>query len=181
MASIIKADIWQTTSGVQNSAVLQVVDTFYSVPTSQSFTGGVTLFTDVLGLSASITPRSVTSRILIFVRWWGEISSQVEIYNTMWSLRRNGTVIGLPNQPGSLCIGIHSASISYYGNDNDSTPEMMNFHYVDSPATTSPVTYQVCLSCHNSVTFYTNREVNAATSGGYERGTSGITLMEIAV
>lgn len=166
--------------GLGPGTVLQVVNTYLTAPTSQSIAGGYTTYTDLTGFSATITPASVNSKILVFVRWFGEMSPQTEIYNTMWNLKRNGTLIGQPAQPGSLTIGIHMAAISYYANDNDSTPETCFFNYYDSPNSTAAVTYQVSLSCPTGSTLYTNRCVNSATSGGYERGTSSIMLMEIA-
>ena len=98
----------------------------------------------------------------------------------MWSVKRNGTPVGQPSQPGSLIIGIHMGALSYYGADNDSTGETIFFDYYDTPATLSSITYQVCLATATAFTLYTNRNVNGTSSGGYERGTSSITLFEIA-
>jgi hypothetical protein len=55
---------------------------------------------------------------------------------------------------------------------------------MDSPATTSPVTYQVQMAAYNGQTVYLNRSAlwqNGGTSGGYDATpVSTITAMEIA-
>ena len=160
--------------------IIQVVNTYLTAPTSQSITAGYTTYNDLSGFAATITPRSTSSKIYMTVRWFGEFSDQSQNYNTMWNIRRNGTALGQPPQPGSLVIGIHMTAISYWANDNDSTSETIFFDYYDSPASTSPLTYQVSLITNSGFTLYSNRCVNATTSGGYERGTSSITLFEIS-
>jgi hypothetical protein len=179
MASVIKADVWQSTSGNTFNSVLQVVDTYFTLPTSQAMPGGTT-YNDITGISATIVPKSATSKIMIFARWWGEHGEAGQSWNSMFSVKRNGTPIGQPGQPGSLRIGMTSSALSYYAGDNDSTGDSMNLFYLDSPASTTAVTYQLCIMNETTYTIYTNRCVNATASGGYERGTSSIVLMEIA-
>lgn len=179
MASVIKADIWQSTSGNTFNSVLQVVDTYFTTPTSQSMTGGTT-YNDITGIAATIVPKSNTSKIMIFARWFGEHGSTGQSWNHMFSVKRNGTPIGQPGQPGALRIGIAPSALTYYADDADSTPDSMSLFYLDSPASTGSLTYQLCIMNETTYTLYTNRCVNAATSGGYERGTSSIVLMEIA-
>lgn len=160
--------------------IIQVVNTYLKDPFSQSLPASYNTYTDVTGLSASITPKSVNSKIYMTVRWFGEFSSQGSTQNVCWNIKRNGTLIGQPPQPGSLPIGIHMAAIAYTGDNADSTPETCFYDYYDSPATVSSLTYQVTVNSSDSITMYTNRCVNATTSSSYERGTSSITLFEIA-
>lgn len=164
--------------------IIQVVNTYLTTPASQSITGssgsGYNVYNDISGLTATITPRSSSSKIYVMVRWFGEYGSQGQAQNSMWNLKRNGTLIGQPSQPGSVPIGIHMTPISYAGDNADSTPETTFFDYYDTPASTSALTYQISLVCPTAFTLYTNRCVNSTTSGGYERGTSSITLFEIS-
>lgn len=161
--------------------VIQVVNKYQTTDYTVSVPSVYNTYTDLTGLNAVITPKSASSSIYMFVRWFGEYNPVASMgWNTMFNVKRNGSLIGQPPQPGALTIGIAMASLSYYANDNDSTPEMAFFDYYDSPATTSQLTYQVCVSCNSGGTMYVNRCVNAATTGGYERGTTSITLMEIA-
>ena len=160
--------------------IIQVVNTYFKTPISQTLPASYNTYSDISGLSASITPKSVNSKIYITVRWFGEFGDQTPTWNTMWHIKRNGTPIGLPDQPGTLNIGISMAAASYYANDGDSTPETLFMDYYDSPASTSSLTYQVACSTITACTLTTNRCINAGTSGGFERGTSSITLFEIA-
>ena len=182
MASYAQFDTWQTTSGGNVSTIIQVVQTYYADPTSQSFpaTSGNGVMTGITGISAIIVPKSTASRILVMCRWFGEHGATGQSWNSMFGLQRNGTNVGQPANPGTLTCGIAPPALTYYADDADSTGDSASFQYVDSPATTSAVTYQMTYCCYGGETLYINRDVNATTSGGYERGTSGIILMEIA-
>ena len=99
----------------------------------------------------------------------------------MFGIKRNGTQVGLnPSGVGTNnSQGIAMASLSYYLNDANSTPEQCVFDYLDSPSTSSPVTYQVYVNSLAAITLVTNRTYTAGTAG-YEYGASTITLWEIA-
>lgn len=161
--------------------IIQVVNTYQVDPYSLSVPSTYNTLTDLPGLAATITPKSDASKIYMIVRWFGEFNPVSSMgWSTMFNIKRNGSAIGLPPQPGTLTLGIAMASLSYFANDNDSTPEMAMFDYLDSPSSTSALTYQVCVASNSGGSMFVNRCVNATTSGGYERGTSSITLMEIA-
>jgi hypothetical protein len=159
-------------------AVLQVVNTYYATATSQSIAADVA--TNITGLEAVITPTSTSSKILIFVRWFGEHGLDGNNWDNMFGMTRDGTVIGLPAQPGSSALGMSGSSLSHYTNNADSTPENVFYNYMDSPNTISAVTYRACVTLNTAGALYTNRVVNATTTDSYERGTSSIILMEIA-
>jgi hypothetical protein len=160
--------------------IIQVVNTYYKTPTSFSVPTSSSTYTDVPGIVATITPKSTSSKIYMTVRWFGEFTPQTMAYEVMFNIKRNTSLIGQPDAHGTVPIGIHSAAISYWANDGDSTPETCFFDYYDSPASTSSLTYQVCVTASTGGTMFINRCVNASSSGGYERGTSSITLFEIA-
>jgi hypothetical protein len=179
MTSVIRANVWQYSTGQAVNHVVQVVDNYFTTPTSQSMTGG-TVYNDITGISATITPRSATNRIMIFARWFGEHGSTGQSWNHMFSVKRNGVPIGQPAQPGSLRIGMTPSALTYYADDADSTGDSMSLFYIDSPASTVPTVYQLCMMNDTTYTLFTNRCVNATVTGGYERGTSSMVLMEIA-
>ena len=156
----------------------QSVQTYFTTPTSQAFSAFIP--DDVSGLSASIVPKSVNSKIFITVRWMGEFSNDNYVYNSMWGLRRNSAVVGAPVNTGGRISGMQTATQSYVAADNSSTAETMNFTYMDLPNTTSVCTYTVTFLSYVTITLYTNRQVNASDTVGYERGTSCITLLEVA-
>jgi guanyl-specific ribonuclease Sa len=109
------------------------------------------------GLSASITPTSSSSKILVVVQGNGRATGPGNCY-FMPSLFRNSTEIyDLFAQGGN------------FNNSSDiRTP--ISIVFMDSPATTSSTTYQLYLDS----TYATSVQLNDVS------GTSSITLMEIA-
>jgi hypothetical protein len=164
----------QTSNGLPKSE-----QTYLNTATSQSVAAGTV--TDLVGLQASIKPSSQTSKILVVVRWFGELSNANSIWNSMFGIKRNGSPIGNPVNPGSRNPGMASNSGTYnHGGDANSTPEVVQYYYIDSPGTNSPVTYQATIFCKDALTLFTNRTVaDTDTAAGFERGTSNIFLMEV--
>lgn len=161
--------------------VIQFITTKIVTPTAVSVPASYVTHTDIPSLNAIITPKSTSSLIYITVNWFGELSPQTSNWNTVFNLKRNGTVISIPAGSPSTTnpSGISMAAISYYANDASSTPEVAAFQYIDTPASVSALTYQVSVVGGEASTLYTNRTVNAPT-GNHEYGSSFITLMEIA-
>lgn len=165
-------------AGTTNSFLPQSSQRYLTTPTSQSFTAQQRQA--VVDFQTTITPRSTSSKIFITVRWMGEFANDNYVYNSMWGLTRNGSIIGPAVNPGVRVWGIQTATQSYIVADNNSTPETVNFTYLDSPNTTEPCTYQVTFLSYVSIVLYTNRTVGDTVADGYERGTSCITLVEVA-
>jgi hypothetical protein len=166
-------------NGTVESHLPRSVQTYIDIPSTQSFVAQNRA--EVVGLSATITPRSTNSKIFITVRWMGEYGNDNYVYNSMWGLSRNGSTIGPAVNPGSRLWGIQTSTLSYWVVDNNSTPEPVNFSYLDSPNTTLPCTYSVTFLSYVNITLYTNRTVgDLDQTAGYERGTCCITLTELA-
>jgi len=174
--STLKVNNIQNVSGQPNlGKILQVVQTYYTTPTSQSISAQN--YTDITGMSATITPSSTNSRIIIHARWFGENSTT---WDGGFGLKRNGTIIGAPPSPGSRAALMTTGSLSYHlADDNNSTPETAQLWYVDSPSSTSSTTYTMWYSNTNSMTLYINRTQGDTDSFNLERGTSAIILMEV--
>jgi len=173
--SLLKVNNIQTITGTPNRGkILQVVQTYYDTPTSQSISAQN--YTDITGMSATITPSSTNSRILIHARWFGESSATNE--DTGFGLKRNGSIIGAPLSTGSRAAVMTTASINYF-NDNSSTPESAQLWYVDSPSSTSSTTYTMWYSNNSAVTLYINRTVTDTNTFNFERGTCAMILMEV--
>ena len=147
----------QASAGV----VLQVVNATYSTQTSS--TSGSTWIDS--GLTATITPKFSTSKILCLVSANG--------------LRKVGT------SNGGVAVGLQllrgSSSIVNIGLDNAATETVANgglnttassTSYLDSPATTSATTYKM--------QFNNARGVSDAVYVQIGSATSTITLLEIA-
>ncbi len=142
-----------------SGSVLQVVNASYGSYTSTTSTSPVDL-----GLTASITPTSSSSKILAFV----SINGCEKANNTAsirFRLVRNSTdIFSFEN----IIFGGTSSPIAY-GNTSTS--------YLDSPTTTSATTYKVQWNVSNgSGIIY----INNYGSGGVGTTNCTLTLMEIA-
>lgn len=155
--------------------VIQVVTLDNTGRAAQGFSTNTAL--DVYGMELSITPKSATSKILIQARWFGEFTTADRVYNTVFYVTRNGTKIN--TQTDQIWSGLTMAALSYENSDANSTPETASMFTTDSPNTTSATTYKVSILSDGNGTLYTNRAVGGISSG-YELGTSGMILMEIA-
>jgi len=174
--SLLKVNNIQNVSGQPNlGKILQVVQTYYTTPTSQSISGQN--YNDITGMSATITPSSTSSRIIIHARWFGE---NTDNWDGGFGLKRNGTIIGAPPSPGSRAALMTQGSTSYgIAVDDNSTPEIAQLWYVDSPSSTSSTTYTMWYTNYNSMTLYINRTVGDTNAFNFERGTSVMILMEV--
>lgn len=161
-------------AGLGAGTVLQVVST--TLNTTYSATVAMSAYSgDVTGLTPSITPKFATSKILILVNLTGGITAG--IYN--FALYRNGSQITAANGAAAGSRLIISSSAAGGGTGSQESASM---NYLDSPATTSAVTYSVRLGHDTgaSQTIYINRSKDDADAGYANRGASTITLMEIA-
>jgi hypothetical protein len=154
---------------LQTGGVLQTIQTVLNTTTSLTPNGTATA---VSGMSASITPTSTSSQVLILMQlMYGSSGTTYGGYFT-----RNGTAIGL----GAAGSGQQQVSfgMSYTVDANQSNTFI--YSYLDTPATTSAVTYQLYLNNDNTNAVYINRSVTDGATATGKRGISTITLMEIA-
>jgi hypothetical protein len=140
---------------------------------SDTFTMASTTFTDITGLSVTITPSSSSSKILIIanvnhVGTTGTSASGIR-------LMRDSTAVGIGDTAGSRTRTSGGALYGNYGVTLSGDAIM----YLDSPATTSATTYKIQIMVYGS-TAYVNRSQVDSDSYVYYRGMSSITVMEIA-
>ena len=134
--------------------VLQVVNATYSTETSSS----TSTYIDT-GLTATITPKFSTSRILAIVSQNGVDKRTGNTYIGI-QLQRNGSNIALMSQ---VAAATGTTAINNIGT--------VGIEYLDSPATTSAVTYKTQFSSQgNTAIAYVQKDSAVST----------ITLMEIA-
>ncbi len=142
-------------------SIVQVVYGSTTTPT----TGVGTTYTS-MGLSATITPTSASSKILIqAVAYSGDSGS-----HAVWfQLYKNGSAIS-----GTTATQYHGA-----GSNPDYACAPTNLNYLDSPATTSSVTYAVFGRADGGTVTIGGPRLN-----GYGQGTAlqlnSIILMEVA-
>jgi hypothetical protein len=178
--STLKTNAIQTIAGkpILNStgSILQVVQGVLT--TTFSVAPGANTFGTVTGLSASITPTSASSKILVNLDMYvGQSSYQVGI-----RLYRNGTHIGAATAEGSRTAAtFYHNSYSSYTNTNTYTCIRAGGMYLDSPATTGALTYTVGIKDYSTYTAYVNRSYQYQNSSDYDHNTiSTITLMEVS-
>jgi hypothetical protein len=155
----------QASSGV----VLQVL----SVAKTDTFSTTSTSYTDITGVSVSITPKFSTSKILVIFS--GQITSATGVNSAGIQLTRGGTAIFVGDASGSMV----RATAMVYGVNADSQ-YTASFSYVDSPATTSSTTYSIQMRANTAGTAYLNRSSNDAGTVTDFRTPASITVMEIA-
>jgi hypothetical protein len=145
--------------------VLQVVQATYSTQVVVS----TNTYTDT-GLSASITPTSSTSKILVLVQQ--NVSSTVSSGSTGLGLKLLRGVTDIYNPSPTDSTGpylFYTSAINLYS--------MLNLQYLDSPATTSSTTYKTQGRPYSSAV---GQNAIFQTTGGVQVGTSSMILMEIA-
>ena len=178
--STLKVDSILDTSGndTVTGKILQVQTTNVSTISSQSVTADT--FAEITGVSVNITPSSTSSKILLFGSWFGEFTNVAADYNHMFSFRRDTTYLGSPVD-GNRTVGIGMATRTNFNTDANSTPNYLSgMTYLDTPATTSEITYKLYFVNSYTMTVYNNRTIADTNASGYERGMSMITAMEIA-
>lgn len=158
----------------QSGSILQVVTTTKTDTTSFS---GTNTWNNVSGMSATITPSSTSSRIIVLCI---AMYSATNTYNAVnFAIARNGTRTPVGNTAGSNRVFAFWGSDDVYGAAYNSG--QINIMFVDSPATTSAVTYQLQgNNARDSEAIYINQDANDPDSTQTTRGASTITLMEIA-
>ena len=130
--------------------------------------------------SVSITPTSASNKILIIGKL-SAVCTSSQAMNMEWSvfLKRGSTVIGGNSDPGGLMKGDGCQASMINVPEAGSTT---NYTYLDSPATTSAVTYHNCLQGGESHTYAANRPYNSS-HGNYNftnTGNSSLLLLEVA-
>jgi hypothetical protein len=164
-ASNTDMDFSWATAGGGGTKIGQVVSTF--LPSQFSTSSGS--FTDLTGLSLSITPTSATSKIMIFVSITQGTSTGTA-GNTFFRLMRDATAI-------ALSTGVTNTSFSAVAGAMlpTSGSGQTGVTFLDSPATTSAITYKVTMRNDGGYTAYINRRGADTDSGGV----STITAMEV--
>jgi hypothetical protein len=162
----------------RSGGILQVVSTTKTDTFSASLAQGAS--TPVTGLSATITPRSTSSKILITVSI-GQIGTGNGYGDYGVKVFDGSSFIDVGDAAGSRqtvtvgSVGTTNSPASYVNTS-------ISFTIEDAPATTSSRTYSVYVS-HGSgstQTQYVNRSAADSDNTQYHRSSSTITLMEVA-
>jgi hypothetical protein len=156
---------WQAVAG---GKVAQVVST----SKTDTFTSSSTSFTDITGLSVSITPTAATSKVLVIVQVSGSMDTGVA--SLFFRMMRDSTAINVGDTAGS-----RARSTISFSNTIQSEAVSGAASFLDSPATTAATTYKLQGVNSTAGTFYINRSKQDADFSTYPRPASSITVMEI--
>jgi hypothetical protein len=179
MPTIISGDtgVNQITTGaieksdLPTGSVLQVVST----TKTDKFTTTSSSAVDITGLSVTITPTSASSKILIVTNM--NYGGNTNLYGAFFVVRNSTNVV-----VGTYPTGNQTAATFGVGQPFDTYKIDCGSHtYLDSPNTTSAITYKVQAATKNgSTTFTINAPFQTDNAAYIIGGTSTITVMEIA-
>ena len=176
LAYIENLDVVQYYSGtawLTVGPIASAVAQLKSTTKTDTFTTTSTTFTDVTGLSVSITPTSASNKILVFGMITGQGTNGTN--SIQFRLMRDSTAIGIGDAAGSRTQAtgqLSSLSIAAALGGP--------FNFLDTPATTSATTYKLQIRANAAGTVYINRTEQDADSDSRERSISTITVMEVA-
>jgi len=158
-------------SGV-GGKILQVVTV---TKTDRFSVGSNASWHDVTGMSLNITPTSASNKILFMMTLYTAADT-----NSFTRMMRDSTPIGV----GTAATGSQVNVTTNPARDKNDTSQLMPqvMHVLDSPNTTSQVTYKVQFRSygHSTYNVYLNRAVNDENNNYHTCTASSITAMEVA-
>jgi len=156
-----------TASGFGGGKVLQCL----TVQKTNEFTTSSATYVDVTDVTLDITPSATTSKILVILN--SKISGSASGYPIYAQFLRDSTVIG--SGTGSANEDCFASSQPWTDHSRYGFPADLN--WLDSPSSTSALTYKMQVRAHTSAAVYVNRSTAVHTYGG-DYATS-LTLVEI--
>jgi hypothetical protein len=149
--------------------ILQIVSTCKT----DTFTLSTTGLQDITGLAATITPSLDTSKVMAFLTIGCVDANAVETIGG--DVTRNGTPVGVGDSAGNRIEGAWFR-ITAAANK----PESVSWSFLDSPASTSALTYQARMRRPAGNVFINRSSTDSDTANNF-RTVSTITLMEVAI
>jgi hypothetical protein len=145
-----------------------------SVLKTDTFTAATTTFTDITGMSVSITPTSASNKVFVLANLQG--SNAVNIDTAALQLVRDSTLIAQGDAAGSRIV----CTSSLIGGPDGNFLATNIVAFLDSPATTSATTYKLQgRSNQGANTFTVNRPLTDTNSAVSDRTVSTITVFEV--
>ena len=169
---IVDTDMLANT--VTTGKILQVKQTVKT----DTWSSTAASFTDISGMSLSITPTSTSNKILIDVTLnYGGTSN---VYAALKVLRDSTTVVTSTAVAQGNQINGSFAANTIQGSNSNYKVNTAAFKFLDSPSSTSALTYKVQVYVRDNETFNINRPNNNDNDNYIMGGTSSITAMEVA-
>ena len=154
-----------------SGTILQVVSTTKTDTFSASITQGSS--SAVTGLTVGITPSSTSNKVLIQVMLSAavQVNDRCGVILTRGGSAISGAIADAAGSRGQMTGGI---------TDREFDPNTSTFVYLDSPASTSALTYGVNLFSVSTRVHYVNRGQDDSDLASRFRAVSTITVMEVA-
>jgi len=173
--NIVLASDGSTTISNLSGGVGKILQVIQTVKTDQ-FTSTAYDYTDVTGMSVSITPASASNKILINFEL--QVSGVANNYAS-FRLLRDSTHIGVSTVTDT---DWRVATLGSLSHENSYQIENTGTSFLDSPNTTSAITYKLQVSSYSNRTMSLNYPWNTGNSSGSytATGISTITVMEVA-
>jgi hypothetical protein len=159
--------VWSAVGTVLQVASATKTDTFTTTSTSP---------TTITGLSVSITPSSTSSKVLVMAQIVMGTGGSAYV-----GLSGGGSADFRGDAAASrarAAAGFTARNGSTYTIERDARPHTLVF--LDSPNTTSSVTYNATTFAHSGQTSFINRTSDDTNNTEYGRYASSITVMEVA-
>jgi len=162
--STLRVDSIQGQTAGTNRYVVQVLST---TKLDDHYQSSSTSYTDVTGVTLTITPQSVNNKVLVSLSgaYGMNTGSRIALFNVV----RGSTNIGLPPT-----VQTFTSSRTLYNNGTDQLHQL-HFEFLDSPSTTDATTYKLQMRLNDSGILY----LGTRSSDDARQGTT-LTLMEIA-
>jgi len=178
MTSQLRVDKIVPVDGVPSGGGGGVIQVVHTIKTDDDFSTSAALSTKatITGLSATITPKFSTSKVLIMMNLLVGAGGDTTGGGT---ILRDSTPIGIADASGSRTrntfgFGLRSASALWRS-------QMVSHTILDSPNTTSATTYSIKIGGNGAQTVYINREGrNGDSATDTTIASSTLTLMEIS-
>ena len=175
--SQIKVNSIIPVSGVPTGGGGGITQVKQTVKTDSFSYTGTTSFVDVTGLSASITPTSTSSKILVLY----DLNWATEEGHVDCRLMRDSTMIKVGDTAGN-----RTRATGHWHDGGDQSGDKYDIvqtsgTFLDSPATTSSVTYKMMVGTPNSSSYnvMVNRSGHDSNSTWEGRTASTLTVMEV--
>ena len=180
-------------SSMPSGTILQVVNTTLNTTDTLSITNQYSNNNSniyyVTGIDTTVTTTQANSKLVISGSISGEFSNRDDLFGFILSSTIGGTTAPIDTlraaSAGNRPRYTAQPSISFNGNDNDSTPlttQFSNYWYAPSQVSGTAITIRLGIACHpsSSQTFYINRCLGTTDNSDFARLISHMTVMEIA-
>ena len=149
----------------------QVVQTHFTTQSQMSSSS----FAAISGCTVDITPSATSSKVFVMISLCSGVNGASYGF---FKLYRDSTVIG----SGSDSSNRIGCNFSISQNDGDNTSDgvkQVNYQYLDSPSSTSALTYTVQASTFSNSTITYNKTPDNSDNGRTAQASSVITVIEV--